>query len=241
MWSRYLKAHMNIPIRDFRTVNCQQVLKAVVAKHDISNTTARHVKHLLGGLFRYAIQVGVLNGANPVQAARIPKAKPGRKTYAYSVAQILRMLEILPQPAKAIVAVAGFSGLRKGEIRGLRPEDYDGSCLKIERAAWRHHIARPKGKRGAGIAPLIPTAAAVLNEHLAATKVRNFIFETLDGEPGALDYVVREAIRPALAKAGIPWYGLHAFRRGLATNLHELGVADVVIQAILRHTNASVT
>jgi integrase len=88
---------------------------------------------------------------------------------------------------------------------------------------------------------LIPTAATVLDEHLAATKVQNFIFETLDGEPGALDYVVREAIRPALAEAGIPWYGLHAFRRGLATNLHELGIHDIVILAILRHSNVSVT
>jgi integrase len=241
MWSRYLKGHMNLPIRDFRTVNCQQVLEAVVAKHNVSNTTARHVKHLLGGLFRYAIQVGVLNGVNPVQAARIPKAKPGRKTYAYSLEQILKMLEILPQPARALVAVAGFAGLRKGELRSLRPEDYDGSSLKIERAAWRHHIAKPKGKRGAGIVPLIPTAATVLDEHLAATKVRNFVFETLDGQPGALDYVVREVIRPALAAAGIPWYGLHAFRRGLATNLHELGIRDIVIQAILRHSNVSVT
>jgi integrase len=222
-------------------VDCQQVLEAVVAEHGISTTTARHVKHLLGGVFRYAIQTGVLNRVNPVQAARIPKAKPGRRTYAYSVAQILKMLEILPQPAKAIVAVAGFAGLRKGEIRSLRPEDYDGSCLKIERAAWRHHIARPKGKRGAGIVPLIPTAARVLDEHLAATKVKNFIFETLDGEPGALDYVVRKVIRPALAEAGIPWYGLHAFRRGLATNLHDLGITDIVIQAILRHSNVSVT
>jgi integrase len=138
------------------------------------------------------------------------------------------------------VAVAGFAGLRKGEIRSPRPEDYDGSSLKIEPAAWRHHIARPKGKRGAGIVPLIPTAATVLNEHLAATKVQSFIFETLDGEPGALDYVVRESIRPALAGAGIPWYGLHAFRRGLATNLHDLGISDIVIQAILRHSNVSV-
>jgi len=53
--------------------------------------------------------------------------------------------------------------------------------------------------------------------------------------------VVRDAIRPALTEAGIPWYGLHAFRRGLATNLHELGVSDIVIQAILRHSNVSVT
>ncbi len=189
MWSRYLKGHMTMAIRDFRTVDCQRVLEAVVVEHDVSNTTARHIKHLLGGLFRYAIQVGVLNGVNPVQAASIPKAKSGRRTYAYTLDQILKMLEILPQPARAIVAVAGFAGLRKGEIRGLRPEDYDGSTLNIERAAWRGHIAKPKGKRGAGVVPLIPTAAAVLDEHLEGTTVRNFIFETLDGRPGALDYV----------------------------------------------------
>jgi len=53
--------------------------------------------------------------------------------------------------------------------------------------------------------------------------------------------VVRDVIRPALTEAGIPWYGLHAFRRGPATNLHDLGIADIVIQAILRHSNVSVT
>ena len=37
------------------------------------------------------------------------------------------------------------------------------------------------------------------------------------------------------------WHGWHAFRRGLATNLHELGVPDKVIQKILRHSNVSVT
>jgi len=32
------------------------------------------------------------------------------------------------------------------------------------------------------------------------------------------------------------WHGWHAFRRGLATNLHALGVDDKTIQAILRHS-----
>jgi integrase len=35
--------------------------------------------------------------------------------------------------------------------------------------------------------------------------------------------------------------GWHAFRRGLATNLHRLGVSDKTIQAILRHSNVAVT
>ena len=33
----------------------------------------------------------------------------------------------------------------------------------------------------------------------------------------------------------------HAFRRGLATNLHVLGVDDKTIQAILRHSNIAIT
>jgi integrase len=37
------------------------------------------------------------------------------------------------------------------------------------------------------------------------------------------------------------WYGWHAFRRGLATNLYRLGVSDKTIQAILRHSNLSTT
>ena len=37
------------------------------------------------------------------------------------------------------------------------------------------------------------------------------------------------------------WHGWHAFRRGLATNLHDLGVPDKTIQAILRHANVQVT
>jgi integrase len=35
------------------------------------------------------------------------------------------------------------------------------------------------------------------------------------------------------------WHGWHAFRCGLATNLHALGVDDKTIQAILRHSNVS--
>lgn len=36
-------------------------------------------------------------------------------------------------------------------------------------------------------------------------------------------------------------HGWHAFRRGIATNLHQLGVADKDIQAILRHSNIGIT
>ncbi len=109
------------------------------------------------------------------------------------------------------------------------PRRSGGARSRNRKRMWRGNgVADPDRRRGA-------------RRPRAAAPVRNFIFDTLQREPGALDYIVRGLIRPALAEAGIPWYGLHAFRRGLATNLHELGVADIVIQAILRHSNVSVT
>jgi len=61
------------------------------------------------------------------------------------------------------------------------------------------------------------------------------------GNPLNLDALAREVIRPAIEAEKIPWYGWHAFRRGLATNLHRLGVSDKVIQQILRHANVTTT
>ena len=54
------------------------------------------------------------------------------------------------------------------------------------------------------------------------------------GEHEGEDHEYKRGNRPE-------WHGWHAFRRGLATNLHDLGVDDKTIQRILRHANVGVT
>jgi hypothetical protein len=39
----------------------------------------------------------------------------------------------------------------------------------------------------------------------------------------------------------LDWKGWHAYRRGLARNLHELGILDKIIQAILRQEGVKTT
>jgi hypothetical protein len=39
----------------------------------------------------------------------------------------------------------------------------------------------------------------------------------------------------------VVWYGWHGFRRGIATNLDELGVPINVVQKILRHKDEATT
>jgi integrase len=70
---------------------------------------------------------------------------------------------------------------------------------------------------------------------------RKYLFESFKGGPIDLDYMVCEVIIPTLKDKSVEWHGWHAFRGGLATNLHQLEVADIVIQAILRHSDVAVT
>ena len=51
-------------------------------------------------------------------------AKEPQETYAYSLEEIRAMLAVLPEPTATIFATAAFTGLRRGEIRGMRWEDY---------------------------------------------------------------------------------------------------------------------
>jgi len=48
-------------------------------------------------------------------------------------------------------------------------------------------------------------------------------------------------IRDRMESAGVIWKGYHAFRRGLASNLFERGVPDIVVQRVLRHSKLQVT
>lgn len=52
--------------------------------------------------------------------------------------------------------------------------------------------------------------------------------------------MLRDVVVPALKNAGVEWEGYRAFRRGLATNLRALGVDDLTVMEILRHTDVAV-
>ena len=87
-----------------------------------------------------------------------------------------------------------------------------------------------------------PPFAKLLEEHRNGHSQDGFIFagEKM-GRPLNLANLARRVIVPKLKEAGVEWFGWHGFRRGLASNLYELGVPDKTIQAILRHANVKTT
>lgn len=143
---------------------------------------------------------------------------------------------------RALIGTAAFAGLRQGEIGGLGADDDLGEHLLIRRTVW-HTTQKDSTKTGEdeaqpGIVPIIRPLRALLD---AVKPEYGFFFL---GERKAvldLENLADRVMRPYLKAHNVQWHGWHVYRRGLATNLHQLGVDDLTIQAILRHTDVATT
>jgi hypothetical protein len=101
----------------------------------------------------------------------------------------------------------------------------------------------PKTRASRDTVPVIPALAEILDEYRRSmgNPKAGMIFHSGNERPISIDKVGRRVIRPAVVGTHLPWYGWHAFRRGLASNLYALGAQDKVVQRILRHSKPHVT
>ncbi len=244
VWENHLKGRMGkLTLRGFRTVHGETMLAQIADQTKLGRSSLRHCKAFLSGAFKQAKRLGILDGINPVMDVSIPPAPEPEDGYAYSLGEIKAMLAALDEPARTVVLTAALTGLRKSEIRGLCWDDFDGKELSVKRSVWNSTVSEPKTKRSKAPIPVVKQLAEALEAHRFRTgqlaQPGLPIFQAGNGQPLNLDNLARRVIVPSLA--GVKWRGWHAFRRGLATNLHQLGVADKTIQAILRHSNVGLT
>jgi integrase len=245
IWSNHLRHRVGeLRLREFRTVDASRMLRAIAKEKDFTTTTLQHIKSVLSTIFTYARNEGAFDGANPVDKVLIPRhAREPGQTHAYDLGQVLQILDLLPLLAKSLVATAAFAGLRQGELRGLEWTDYTGTELTINRSIWRSVVNLPKTRASRDSLPVIPALAEILDEYRRSMgdPEAGVVFHSGDGLPINMERVGRRVIRPALESVNLPWYGWHAFRRGLASNLYAMGAQDKVVQRLLRHSKPHVT
>jgi hypothetical protein len=90
----------------------------------------------------------------------------------------------------------------------------------------------PKSEAFKALVPVIGPLKKILHEHHARcdSPATGFMFPVRNGNSKCLNAVLYHDILPVLKKAQIAWRGWHAFRRGLATNLHDLSIDNITIQ-----------
>jgi hypothetical protein len=129
MWKQHwLPRCGNVLMRDVRTCDVQGWLDSIAEDVPLSRQTMKHLKSLLSGIFAHAKRQGYFDGVNPVTDTAIPPSAEAGETYAYTLEEITGMLMRIPEPARTIVAVAAYTGARRGEIRGMCWENlHDGA------------------------------------------------------------------------------------------------------------------
>lgn len=245
VWENHLVGRCgDVRLRDFSTFDGEQLLATIAQQHpDLSKPTLKQIQSLLSGIFKQAKRMKFV-ADNPMRDTSIPASAKahGRETGIYSLDEIRQMLTILPEPERSIVGVAAFAGLRRGEIRGLEWQHYKGTALDIKQSIYAGVTTAPKSEASQALVPAITPLKRILDEHHArcGSPASGFIFTARNGKSLSLNNALRH-IQPTLKAAGIQWRGWHGFRRGLATVLHDLGVDDITIQHILRHSDVTVT
>ncbi|HWZ82834.1 MAG TPA: tyrosine-type recombinase/integrase [Terriglobales bacterium] len=225
----------DIRLRDFKTLHAQRLLDST----DLSHQSLCRIKTGMSALFGYAIRLGFIDKkANPIRETIVEGTRSSFNGHAYTLAEVKWMLERLPEPARTVVGVAAYSGLRLAEIRGLRWEDYDGKFIHVHRSLWRRHVSDTKTSHSEASVPVAPALKKMLDDHKRRS-VGEWIFTGPKKKFSLnLDNLARRDILPVVADR---WHGWHAFRRGLGTILFDLGVPAESAKIILRHSAVAVT
>lgn len=270
-WQHLLKPYIGkYLLRDITTSQLERALNDVAREHPTMTTaTLRKLRTMASGILKRGIGLGLRTGTNPAREIETPKGLPSGETYAYNLEEIQQMLGVVTdEVTRLIVAIAGYAGLSKSEIMGLTWEAYDVATGEIKVLSGVVSGKRGDTKTLARKKPvyLIPSVRELLDLYRLrlGNPMAGVMFATEIGTPLDLKNVYTRRIEPILNACAecdkskkkhrfvddheyrrregmVEWHGWHAFRRGLATNLNDLGHLDLTIQRILRHSNVTTT
>ncbi len=164
--------------------------------------------------------------------------------------EVSALLNLLPAHAYAMVILAAVTGLRRGELVGLRWEDIDfgKGLIHVRRSLVDQVEGLPKTEASRRPLPLVSGLAQALlawKRHTAFTGPGDWVFAS-PFEVGQKPYwpgtILQKVIQPAAKKAGIrKRIGWHTFRRTTATWLLANGASVKTAQDLMRHANPTMT
>lgn len=229
-------------------------------QREVSNETVLHYHKLLNNIMNTAVKWGVI-AFNPIEK-RVELPKSDRKEPAYmddkEALAFLELLEEEPIKYKLALNLLIFSGLRRGEIGGLKWSDidFDDKIITVKRALkyiagvglFEGETKTFKSRRSIKLPDFVFDLFKAykvwqLEERLKVGdrwQDQDFIFTRWSGEPMSLD-TIGGYLKKFTDKHGLKPVHLHSLRHTNASILIASGVDLKTVSSRLGHSNLSTT
>ncbi|MGH7666023.1 MAG: tyrosine-type recombinase/integrase [Candidatus Dormibacteria bacterium] len=246
-----------VKLAKLQPVQVEEMLARLGAS-GLSPRTCWHARSVLRTAFGDGMRLGIV-GRNPAQLADPPRVahEPPR---VLTPEQTLSLLNAISEPGlRRLATVAVHTGLRQGELLGLRWADLDAPAgeLHVTRALQRldgaYQLVEVKSRNSRRTVPLTSAAVealdaerrAQLEARLAAgarwrEPIPGLVFTTTTGQPRSAS-AITHAFADQLAAAGLApmhWHHLrHAFAGLMLASGSDLGT----VSSLLGHTSVALT
>jgi integrase len=231
-------------LRDVSRAQIEACLSRLKVKGH-ATSTLRSIRATFSTVLQAGVERGYLE-KNPAHGIRIREADTKKVWRFYSAAEIRMLLAVLDEPCRSVVSMAIQTGLRIGEILGLRWKRVDllNSSLEVAATYSDGEFGSPKTKSSCRIIPI----SSVLRSELEAQRARignagpdELVFQTPSGTPLNPKNLYNRELAPACDRIGKPRISWHSFRHAHATLLGEVGGSPKTAQALLGHSDLETT
>lgn len=263
-YTSYINTHIlpalaQMPLCDIQPGNIRDLMIAVNQK--VCSNTAGRIYSILKRIFNTAVDDDMLV-KTPMRGIKAPAHKLKRQRVFLTEQQFKQYIDYIDNSKHAddhlLIMIAIISGLRRGEILGLRSEDINFTehtitVNQVIKKIDRKLVISPRPKTSTSRRTVcLPEAifpaikARLRNNRLKAMRdelwqPNNLLFPGAHGTPASLD-AITQAIRRTGQRAGLPaGFSLHSLRHTSASLLLKNGVQVKVVQQRLGHSNASTT
>jgi integrase len=247
-YGSYLRSHLiaafgSKPLNEITRWDIQTFI-ADKLKQGHSGAHVHGMRTTMSKVLQSAVEWGLLT-ENPARGCRIANRASVKKRVFLMPDQVEKLNNALPDPCRTIVLLAVSTGCRIGEILALRwgRVDFAAGSIAIEET-YSDGFGPPKTKSSRRVIPMSASLKRVLMERFAASSRTNgddLVLSTRTGTPLSPKNLRNRVLEPTRQKLGLPRISWHSFRYTHTTWLSEAGVSPRVAQAILGHSDVSMT
>jgi integrase len=251
LFDRHLAPLAERRAQDVSAAELAGLLRSLTERY--SPWTAVAVHRIAKGAFALAVRRGVLT-RSPVDglaSSEIPKQRNKRPIEVLDAEAVAKLVGAASTERwRAALALAGFAGLRLGEIRALQwaDVDLDAGALNVQRSLLPDGTAKaPKTEAGIRTVPIIPALRRLLVEwrlRSPRTRPTDPVVCTASGGP-VQERNLRRALTDAKTTAGLDEtdgrLSLHSLRHSCASALATAGLPATTLARVTGHSDPGFT